>query len=314
MSDVPPAVSTPAASLPPNSSLQYDEVRATSQQRMKHQNAPNSAAVLPPTRVPTSTPQVSAVPLAISTPATPSPPLPRDQVHATSKQRVKHQNAPNSAPMLPITRVATQRSVSWSSNPCSSLDSDDGGAVYTSGTDEPQLQRQDTGYASHPEELGVPENQNIPAALYEPLDLSQKHTIDLLKRLAVLIPNWQELAHQLGLDDQEIEALDTNYVMWQEQCFQMLKTWIEKDDNASCAKLVKELRNMHRPDLETLIHQHMEQLSKPTTGISTLTDDANQWVVDIKTLGDRIENIHISIKALLEHKYKTATIRVSYNK
>jgi len=247
---------------------------------MKHQNAPNSAAVLPLTRVPNSSPQVSDVPLAESTIATPSPPLPRDQVHATSKQRVKHQNASNSAAMLPPTRVATQRSVSWSSNPCSSLESDDDGAVNTSGTDKPQLQRQDTGYASHAEELGVPEKQNIPAALYEPLDLSQKHTIDLLKRLAVLIPNWQKLAHQLGLDDQQIEALDTNYVMWQEQCFQMLKAWIEKDDNASCAKLVEELRNMHRPELESLIHQHMEQLSKPMTGITM------EYDIDLKNLGE----------------------------
>jgi len=67
VSDVPLAVSTPAASLPrnsslpPNSSLPYDEVRATSRQRMKHQNAPNSAAVLPLTRVPNSSPQVSDV-------------------------------------------------------------------------------------------------------------------------------------------------------------------------------------------------------------------------------------------------------------
>jgi len=162
------------------------------------------------------------------------------------------------------------------------LDSDDDGAVYTSGTDRPQLQR----HASHAEELGVPENQNIPVALYEPLALCQKHTIDLLKGLAVPIPNWQMLAHQLGLDDQQIEALDTNYVMWQEQCFQMLKAWIEKDGNASRARLVEELRNMHRPELESLIHQHMEQLSKPTTGITTHQDTTMEYAIDLKNLGE----------------------------
>ena len=271
-----------------------------------------------PSHLPTSTPRVPDVPLVVPThtiPLLPNNSLPRDEVRATSQQRMKqHQNAPNTTP---FTKVATQRSVSWSSNPCSSLDStasDDGDVENVSGANKPQLQRQDTGYASHGEELGVPENQNIPAALYKPLDLSQKHTTDLLKKLALLIPNWQMLAHQLGLDAQQIEALDTNYVMWQEQCFQMLNAWIEKDGNASCAKLVEELRNMHRPELESLIHQHMEQLSKPTTGITTQTDYANQWVIDIETIDDCIEDIHISVKAVLQHKYKTATIRVSYNK
>ena len=104
--------------------------------------------------------------------------------------------------------------------------------------------------------------------------------------------------------------------MWEEQCFQMPKAWIEKEGgNASCAKLVEEFRKMQRPDLELLIHKHVESLSKPnTSAITESGDDEYKWVVDSTTVEDKVEDMRIIIKSMLQHKYKTATIRVSLEK
>ena len=166
----------------------------------------------------------------------------------------------------------------------------------------------------------MPENQasgGMPESLYKPLDLSQKETSDLLKTLALLIPNWQMLGHQLGLEDQKLREFETNYTMWQEQCFQMLKTWIEKEGpNASCAKLVEEFRKMQRQDLEPLIHQHVESLSKPKANAESGDAMKSEWTirVNIETVQDNVDNMLTFIKSMLQQKYKTATIRVSLEK
>ena len=69
-----------------------------------------------------------------------------------------------------------------------------------------------------------------------------------------------------------------NYTMWQEQCFQMLKTWIEKGANVSCAKLVEGFRKMQRQDLELLIHQHVESLSIPNAITQSGDTSEHKWV------------------------------------
>ena len=153
----------------------------------------------------------------------------------------------------------------------------------------------------------------MPESFYRPLDLRQKETLELLKTLALLIPNWQMLALQLGLEDHELQEFETNYTMWQEQCFQMLKAWTQKEGgNASCAKLVEEFRKMQRQDLELYIHKHVESLSKPNaSAITESGDDEYKWVVDSTTIEDKVDGMCIMIKSMLQHKYKTATIRVS---
>ena len=268
----------------------------------------------------------AAVQLPPSTPlvctsASPNTPSPRDEVRATYYQRIKHQGDPNLSPLAQNRKVTAQRSVSWSTASTSSLDStasDDVSSPH--GTTKPQLFRQDTGYTSSPDDIGMPANQasgGMPELLYKPLDLSQKETLELLKTLALLIPNWQMLAHQLGLEDHKLQEFETNYAMWQEQCFQMLKTWIEKERaNASCAKLVEGFRKMQRQDLEHLIHQHVESLSKPKANAFTESGDTNdyKWVVDSNTIEDKVEDMSIFIQSMLQRKYKTATIRVSLEK
>ena len=103
------------------------------------------------------------------------------------------------------------------------------------------------------------------------------------------------LSHQQGLEDQELQELETNYTMCQVQCFQMLKAWIQKEGgNASCAKLVEEFRKMQRPDLELLIHKHVESPSKPNASATTESgdDDDYKWVVDSTTIEDKIDDVY----------------------
>ena len=282
----------------------------------EHQQLTSSTPVKPkPTAVqlPTSTPPVCTL-------ARPNTPSPQDEVRATSYQRMKHQGDPNLSPLAQSRKVTTQRSVSLSAISTSSLDStasDDVNSPH--GTTKPQLFRQDTGYTSNPDDVGMPANQasgGMPEILYKPLDLSQKETLELLKTLALLIPNWQMLGHQLGLEDQEIQEFETNYTMWQEQCFQMLKTWIEKGANASCAELVEGFRKMQRQDLELLIHQHVKSHSVPKANAITQSGDTSEykWVVDSNTIEDKVEDMSIFIHSMLQRKYKTATIRVSLEK
>ena len=261
-------------------------------------------------QLPTSTPLVS-------TSARPHTPSPRDEVRSTAHQRIKHQGDPIS-PLSQSRKVRTQRS--WSTNSTSSLDSTASDDVSSPNrTTIPPLLRQDTGYLSTQDDIGMPPNQAsglMPELLYKPLDLHQKETLELLKTLALLIPNWQMLACQLGLEDQGLQEFETNYTMWQEQCFQMLKAWIQKEGgNASCAKLVEEFRKMQRPDLELLIHKHLESPSKPNASATTESgDDDYKWVVDSTTIEDKVDDMCIMIKSMLQHKYKTATIRVSLEK
>ena len=282
----------------------------------EHQQVSSSTLVKPKpaaVQLPTSTPLVC-------TSARPNTPSPQDEVRATSYQRMKHEGDPNSSPLAQNRKVTTQRSVSLSAISTSSLDSaasDDSNSPH--GTTKPQLFRQDTGYTSHPDDIGMPANQasgGMPESLYKALDLSQKETSELLKTLALLIPNWQMLAHQLGLEDQEIQEFETNYTMWQEQCFQMLKSWIQKGGNVSCAKLVEGFRRMQRQDLELLIHQHVESLSVPKANAFTQSGDTSEykWVVDSNTIEDKVEDMSIFIHSMLQRKYKTATIRVSLEK
>ena len=83
--------------------------------------------------------------------------------------------------------------------------------------------------------------------------------------------------------------------MWREQCFQMLKAWIQKEDgNASCAKLVEEFRKMQRPHLELLIHKHVESPSKPNASATTESgdDDEYKWVVDSTTIEDKVDDVY----------------------
>ena len=262
-------------------------------------------------QVPTSTPLVS-------TSARPHTPSPRDEVRSTAHQRIKHQGD-SISPLSQSRKVRTQRS--WSTNSTSSLDSTASDDVSSPNrTTIPPLLRQDTGYSSTPDDIGMVANQatgHMPELLYKPLDLRQKETLELLKTLALLIPNWQMLALQLGLEDHELQEFETNYTMWQEQCFQMLKAWIQKEGgNASCAKLVEEFRKMQRPDLEILIHKHVEFLSKPNASVITESGDYDEykWVVDSTTIEDKVDDMCIMIKSMLQHKYKTATIRVSLEK
>ena len=266
-------------------------------------------------QLPTSTPLVS-------TSARPHTPSPHDEVRSTAHQRIRHQGDPIS-PLSQNRKVRTQRSVSWSTTSTSSLDSTASDDVSSPNrTPIPPLLRQDTGYLSNPDDIGMAANQAsglMPESFNRPLDLHQKETLELLKTLALLIPNWQMLAHQLGLEDQELQEFETNYTMWQEQCFQMLKAWIQKEGgNASCAKLVEEFRKMQRPDLETLIHQHEESLSKPKAYSITKSSDAMkcEWTtqVNIETVQDNVDNMLTFIKSMLQQKYKTATIRVSLEK
>ena len=282
----------------------------------EHQKTTASTPVKPKpaaVQLPTSTPLVS-------TSARPHTPSPRDEVRSTAHQRIKHQGDPIS-PLSQNRKVTTQRSVSWSTTSTSSLDSTASDDVSSPNrTTKPPLLRQDTGYLSNPDDIGMPANQasgGMPESFYRPLDLRQKETLGLLKTLALLIPNWQMLAHQLGLEDQELQEFETNYTMWQEQCFQMLKEWIQKEGgNASCAKLVEEFRKMQRPDLELLIHKHVESPSKPNASATTESgdDDDYKWVVDSTTIEDKVDDMCIMIKSMLQHKYKTATIRVSLEK
>ena len=282
----------------------------------EHQQLTSSTPVKPKpaaVQLPTSTPLVGS-------PARPNTPSPQDEVRATSYQRIKHQGDPNLSPLAQNRKVTTQRSVSLSATSTSSLDSTTSDDINSPhGTAKPQLFRQDTGYTSNPDDIGMPANQasgGMPESLYKALDLSQKETLELLKTLALLIPNWQMLAHQLGLEDQEIQEFETNYTMWQEQCFQMLKSWIQKGGNASCAKLVEGFRKMQRQDLEPLIHQHTKSLSKPKANAFTESGNNSdyKWVVDSNTIEDKVEDMRIIIQSMLQHKYKTATIRVSLEK
>ena len=141
----------------------------------------------------------------VCTSARPNTPSPQDEVRATSYQRIKHQGDPNLSPLTQNRKVTTQRSVSLSAISTSSLDltaSDDINSSH--GTTKPQLFRQDT---SNQDDIGMPANQasvGMPESLYKPLDLSQRETLELLKTLAHLIPNWQMLGHQLGLEDQKL--------------------------------------------------------------------------------------------------------------
>ena len=171
------------------------------------------------------------------------------------------------------------------------------------------------------DDICMQENQAsglMPESFYKPLDLRQEVTLELLKTLALLIPNWQKLAYLLGLEDQEIQVLKKNYTMRDERCFQMLKAWIQKEDgNASYAKLVEGFRKMQRQDLEPLIHQHVESLSKPKVNAITESDAMKcecTITVNTEAVKDNVDNILGIIKSMLQQKYKTATIKVSLEK
>jgi len=122
------------------------------------------------------------------------------------------------------------------------------------------------------------------------------------------IVRWQPLAKYLNVHDNEIERINQTYRLDEEKCFQMLYSWSKSACNrATYGCLAEGFREIEQEYLIKDLHSHL-------TAATPQTDYANQWVVDIETIGDCIENIHISVKALLERKYKTATIRVSYNK
>ena len=72
---------------------------------------------------------------------------------------LKHQSTPSLSPLAQTHKVTTQRSVSWGTTSTSSLDSTASDDVSTSNrTTKPQLLRQDTGYASNQDDIGMPEN------------------------------------------------------------------------------------------------------------------------------------------------------------
>ena len=261
----------------------------------------------------------------VSTLARPNATVSQDEVRETSYQRMKQQGDPKSVAMLPRAQnigLTTQRSVSWSATSSSSLDSIASDDISSPNrTTKPQLLRQDTGYLSTPDDIGMPANQAsglMPESFYRPLDLRQEVTLELLKTLAFLIPNWQKLADLLGLEDQEIHVLEKNYTMRDERCFQMLKAWIQKEDgNASYAKLAEEFRKMQRQDLEPLIHQHVESLSKPKVNTITESDAMKcEWTItgNTEAVEDNVDKILGIIKSMLQQKYKTATIKVSLEK
>lgn len=122
------------------------------------------------------------------------------------------------------------------------------------------------------------------------------------------IVRWEPLAKYLNVHDNEIERINHTYRLDEEKCFQMLYSWSKSAHNrATYTCLAKGFREIEQEYLIKDLHSHL-------TAATPQTDYASQWVVDIETIGDHIENIHIIVKALLQHKYKTATIRVSYNK
>ena len=195
---------------------------------------------------------------------------------------------------------------SMSHNSFSSMDS---AASEDSLTHPPSYRRQDTGYASNPDlSMERRDDHRLPTKLQQPLDMDRPEVREFVKKLARLIPDWRRLAFQFGFSEQEADTIETNYVMPEEQCYQMLSLWPQKY-NALYSTLVEKLRKMQWDDLETMIVQHVESLAVPAqlpihAGVLELTVDAGN-----------ADTLPCMIRALLkEYDYASVTVKIVGNK
>lgn len=165
-----------------------------------------------------------------------------------------------------------------------------------------------TGHKHSTPKHGVTKNPQRTICGLKICDMPITNAEKLFEYFSRRIVRWEPLAKYLNVHDNEIERINQTYRLDEEKCFQMLSSWGKSACNrATYGCLAEGFREIEQEYLIKDLHSHL-------TAATPQTDYANQWVVDIETIDDRIENIHISVKALLERKYKTATIRVSYNK
>ena len=72
----------------------------------------------------------------------------------------------------------------------------------------------------------------------------------VFKTLAMRLHNWKMLGRYLMLEDEDIDRISTEYNFTDEQAFQMLATWANKDPSAATyAMLIESLQNSLREDL-----------------------------------------------------------------
>ncbi len=178
-----------------------------------------------------------------------------------------------------------------------------------SSSDLRSYSRQDTGYSSGSGSFRrQPEEHCIPPQLQVPVNMEVKEDINFLKMLARQIPNWQLLATFLDFSEEEIHEIEESYAMPEEQCFQMLKRWCTRlQEAATCSMLYSQMRKMNREDLEKLILQHA---TTPLPQVKTKPSSVDLEMV----VGDNrtpIEDLPDIIRDLMVRKrYTRATIQV----